>query len=200
MISDVKLASYQPLLVSKESYCAITVQYDDDYWLSTYTNNTVEITDGSIISKSVCGILISLIQNNYDVNIALRNLQFHNLQKEILQTFIETTGKVLVENCSFKFNKFRFTLHVLSMITITMSTTNTAMTFLNCKFYRNGDFRALIFVEQFRNDNTTCIDTPNIILKTCDFIDNTSPLLHYHSFTEEGFCMLNFIIRGPSFM
>jgi len=89
------------------------------------------------------------------------------------------------------------------MIVIEKFTFNPIVKFLKCIFHQNTDWQSLILIAtgivQSRDNDTTCPTKPNIIIDSCDFINNKSPLIDFLGDTTT-FCMPNMVIIGPIFM
>ena len=200
-VKGVSFKLHQPLPISTltDFHRGIIIIYDKDFEYNTTAETILEISDSSITGKSNGGILLIL---HYDISIVLRSLQFYNMQKIAVQIFTESSAKILIEGCTFLLNQFRFSEHYDSLITITMKTLKSTITFLNCQFNQNSDWYSLIAVYPTTGyastlSNVSCIITPTIILKGCDFIENSLRLLETDVAMDLP-CMLNIIIIGPS--
>ena len=110
---------------------------------------------------------------------------------------IETSAKILIESCNFNSNQFIFTDHIHSMIVVSTRISRVTLTFLKCTFHHNHFWQSLIHTIESHPEKYTCLSNSIIIFKSCDFINNESPLLYFSS-NADKFCMLNVIIHGPS--
>ena len=159
----------------------ISLEYKEEFHYSAHSNNTVEITDSSIIGTNMDGILIINNQTKFNITAVLRNLQFYKIQKSALQIVANNFTNILIKSCTFKQNRFSFFDYYNSLILITMIAFNSKITFSNCNFYQNNDWESLMkivaWTVESNSDKTTYLTVPNIIFERCEFIENASPLL-----------------------
>ena len=192
IMKNISIECYQVLAGNS---IAIKIHYDDKLWDSEYSVNTVEINDSLITGTE--GIIISLDQMKYDVNVVISDSLFYKMPSKVIEVNTNVATQIHIENCTFLLNQC---VNTVPLIKIVMQTIYKDITFLNCKFYQNDYWGYLILIHAFQAlpENTNRIFAPNVILQGCDFTNNASPILSIDGPINISSYMLDVVIRGPS--
>lgn len=187
---------------TRSCYIGIDLSYDEDS--QTYNNESVIVIDKIFMhgKKKYCnpdtppyfksGInAVFPHQSINNITYIISNSQFQNMGQVII--YIESElcaadNTVWIDNCTFEYNDIiHFNKYLpQSLIHVALSHYNATLTILNCRFFRNQAIN-IISVELFNHNqckiplDASLIDSSNVTIRYCDFIENDGVLMSLHS-------------------
>ena len=134
---------------------------------------------------------IYILLSNYSMTVMISSSYFQNMSQAIIYIDSELYTShyaISIKNCNFEDNRFPYSEYIASsLIDITLSHFNAALTLSNCSFYRNQRSSIVsVSVKEFDHFkykfpiNTSCIFASNITVIHLAYYDNTGKLFSLH--------------------
>ena len=162
------------------------------------TMNKLYITGHSKICVYHCAIYLHLLQNQYSVNIKVYNSDFYDMDQAVLYIRVahsDHENYLLINNCKFTNIKTSH-LYTYEMIIANVPIVNMTISFVDCEFYSNKEYKQLIVVNINDIDGLCPIPT-NVSIINCSFANNEGNynLLYFKSINTIK-CIANLFISG----